>query len=170
MKNPNKKEIGLKSCKGQAMDIFFMVFLIVVGVIGLFTYSYVTSVLKTSFFNNETAGENATQYFTESTSTALNVADWIVPFIYVIFTVAAAILSYSVQGNPAFFVFMILLMVVIIALSMFFSDTLKNILEEDLFVSYRGDWSKTLWVVNNLALLMVISTTIISIAFFINVG
>lgn len=91
-----------------------------------------------------------------------NYFDYVPLFIYIMFTVGAAVSAYFIESNPGFFALMLILLVVVFVVS----AMLNNVFFETFAASDLVLWPMTSWLFNNILKLIVLSGFLIGVALY----
>lgn len=95
---------------------------------------------------------------------ALSAMDYMFVFFAVGFGLASAVLAFRIRSHPIFFFFALLLTIIFIILSVFFTNAFVLITENEMISTISGDFPLINQVMQNLPLVMGILSLIIMIA------
>lgn len=148
----------------QDMHIFLLGVFVFVIVLVTFGYSYgqVTSAMKSAF---SASGGNATyaNKLMDEIGGAFSYLDYMVLFSYIAFLVGSLILSFFVRTHPVFYMLFMFGTLVMTFVSYIYGNILMEFIHSnDAFVAFMNNYPKTIWFVQNLQYIVIVTSIVIA--------
>ena len=162
----NPLTIGFKK-KGQAYDFFVLLGFIVLLIIGLVVYNYVTNTLQTDVLTEEIVGENASRFYYTTSEIGKNVMDYYVLFAYIFMTLGVIFLSWLVRGNPIGITLLIVSMIIVGGMAMLFQDQLIDVFDST-FPDFATSFPITYYMLEHLLVFILITAGLSTLMLVVN--
>ncbi|HPR84273.1 MAG TPA: hypothetical protein PL034_01820 [Candidatus Paceibacterota bacterium] len=154
--------------KAQIQGIIFTLSVIAVSIIGVGAFFYISNLSTTEIFTDENFGNETSEFVDDLFTNEEPAIDFVPLFIWIAFTISMMILTASYNKSPIFVIILILFIFVIAFISYYVKDFLISAFSTSFLSPSVSNIPITLFVLNNLPLLLIIDAVILAITYAVS--